>query len=58
MFGFERRDSSGTIIDSGGPYSESGDYTHELDVVQSECYTFSIFDSEGDGLSNNNNLAD
>ena len=54
---WEFTDSSGTIIDSGGPYSESGDYTHELDVVQSECYTFSIFDSEGDGLSNNNNLA-
>jgi len=54
---WELTDGSGTIIDSGGPYSESGDYTHELDVVQSECYTFSIFDSEGDGLSNNNNLA-
>ena len=54
---WEFTDSSGTIIDSGGPYSESGDYTHELDVVQSECYTFSIFDSQGDGLSNNNNLA-
>jgi len=53
---WELTDSSGTIIDSGGPYSESGDYTHELDVIQSECYTFSIFDSEGDGLSNNNNL--
>ena len=54
---WELTDSSGVIIDSGGPYSESGDYTHELDVIQSECYTFSIFDSEGDGLSNNNNLA-
>ena len=50
-------DSSGTIIDSGGPYSSSGEYTHELDVVQSECYTFTIYDTQGDGLSNNNNLA-
>ena len=49
-------DSSGTIIDSGGPYSSSGEYTHELDVVQSECYTFTIYDTQGDGLSNNNNL--
>jgi hypothetical protein len=54
---WEFTDSSGTIIDSGGPYSSSGEYTHELDVVQSECYTFTIYDTQGDGLSNNNNLA-
>ena len=49
---WEFTDSSGTIIDSGGPYSSSGEYTHELDVVQSECYTFTIYDTQGDGLSN------
>ena len=48
-------DSSGTIIDSGGPYSSSGQYTHELDVIPSECYTFTIYDTQGDGLSNNDN---
>ena len=48
-------DSSGTIVDSGGPYSEAGQYIHELNVVESECYTFTIFDSQGDGLSNNDN---
>ncbi|HJN54345.1 MAG TPA: T9SS type A sorting domain-containing protein [Flavobacteriaceae bacterium] len=54
---WEFTDSLGAIIDSGGPYSASGEYTHELDVVQSECYTFTIYDTQGDGLSNNNNLA-
>ena len=53
---WEFTDSSGTILYSGGPYSTSDDYTHEFDVVQSECYTFTIYDSQGDGLSNNNNL--
>jgi len=49
---WEFTDSSGTIIDSGGPYSSSGEYTHELDVIPSECYTFTIYDTQGDGLSN------
>jgi hypothetical protein len=52
---WEFTDSSGTIIDSGGPYSSSGQYTQSLPVVQSECYTFTIYDTQGDGLSNNDN---
>jgi len=50
---WEFKDSSGTIVNSGGPYSSSGQYTHELDVIPSECYTFTIYDTQGDGLSNN-----
>ena len=50
---WEFKDSSGTVLDSGGPYSSSGQYTHALDVVSSECYTFTIYDTQGDGLSNN-----
>ena len=53
---WEFTDSSGTIIDSGGPYISSGEYTHELDVIPSECYTFTIYDTQGDGLSNNDPL--
>jgi len=49
---WEFKDSLGTILDSGGPYSSSGEYTHALDVVASECYTFTIYDTQGDGLSN------
>ncbi len=49
---WEFKDSLGTILDSGGPYSSSGEYTHVLDVVASECYTFTIYDTQGDGLSN------
>ena len=49
---WEFKDSLGTILDSGGPYSSSGEYTHTLDVVASECYTFTIYDTQGDGLSN------
>ena len=52
---WEFKDSSGIIVDSGGPYSEAGDYIHELNLDQSECYTFTIFDSQGDGLSNSDN---
>lgn len=48
-------DSSGTVIYSGGPYGNPGQYTYDLDVVQSECYTFTIYDTEGDGLSNSDN---
>ena len=52
---WEFKDSSGIIVDSGGPYSEAGDYIHELNLDQSKCYTFTIFDSQGDGLSNSDN---
>ena len=44
------KNSSGTIIYSGGPYSNPNSInTHEL-CLPTGCYTFSIYDSYGDGI--------
>tara|TARA_Y100000991_G_scaffold72507_1_gene54537 strand:- start:29379 stop:31142 length:1764 start_codon:yes stop_codon:yes gene_type:complete len=48
------KDSSGTILYQGGPYDQNGEKNHEFDVVQSECYTFTIYDSAGNGLDGYN----
>ena len=34
----------------GGPYEQNGEHNHEFDIVQSECYTFTIYDTAGNGL--------
>ena len=47
---WEFKDGSGTILYSGGPYEDAGVFNHEFDVIQSECYTFTIYDSAGNGL--------
>ena len=47
---WEFKDGSGTILYSGGPYEDAGVFNYEFDVIQSECYTFTIFDSAGNGL--------
>ena len=47
---WEFLNSSGEVLYQGGPYEESGIFNHEFDVIQSECYTFTIYDSEGNGL--------
>ena len=41
---WEFKDGSGTILYSGGPYEDAGIFNHEFDVIQSECYTFTIYD--------------
>ena len=51
---WEFKDSSGTILYDGGPYEENGEHNHEFDVVQSECYTFTIYDTAGNGLNGYN----
>ena len=48
------KDSSGNILYEGGPYDQNGEHNHEFDVVQSECYTFSIYDTAGNGLDGYN----
>ena len=48
---WEFKDSSGNIIYEGGPYEQNGEHNHEFDVVQSECYTFTIYDTAGNGLA-------
>ena len=51
---WEISNSSGEIIYEGGPYDQFGEYNHEFEILQSECYTFTIFDSAGDGLDASN----
>ena len=47
---WEFKDSSDTVLYEGGPYEEAGEHNHEFDINPSECYTFTIYDSEGNGL--------
>jgi Pregnancy-associated plasma protein-A/Secretion system C-terminal sorting domain len=49
---WEFRASSNALLYSGGPYT-NGDTTvinQSFNVVANECYTFTIFDSAGDGI--------
>lgn len=44
-------DGTGNIISSGGPYTNPATlYTHEVPLDFGTCYTFTIYDSGGDGL--------
>tara|TARA_X000000368_G_scaffold225507_1_gene178010 strand:+ start:463 stop:2196 length:1734 start_codon:yes stop_codon:yes gene_type:complete len=49
---WELKNSGGELVYFGGPYSESGEYIVELEIMPSECYTFTIYDSTGNGLAN------
>ena len=51
---WEFKDSSGNVLYEGGPYEQNGEHNHEFDVVQSECYTFTIYDTAGNGLDGYN----
>ena len=51
---WEFKDSSGNILYEGGSYEQNGEYNYEFEVVQSECYTFTIYDSAGNGLDGYN----
>jgi PKD repeat protein len=50
---WEFKDSSGIILFSQGPYSSPGYYQYEFETGL-DCYTFTIYDSAGDGLTNDN----
>lgn len=41
-------DSSGMVVESGGPYGNN-ETIHVYPVLTDDCYTFSIFDSGGNG---------
>ncbi len=43
-------DENGNNIASGGSYSNNTLYTSYADVEPGQCYTFTIFDSYGDGI--------
>lgn len=48
---WELKNSGGTIVHSGGPYSEaSTTLSIPIPVDQDDCYEFSLYDSYGDGL--------
>ena len=51
---WEFKDSAGNILYEGGPYEQNGEHNHEFDIVQSECYTFTIYDTAGNGLDGYN----
>ncbi|MFN3640965.1 MAG: M43 family zinc metalloprotease, partial [Flavobacterium sp.] len=47
---WEFRNSSGSVLITGGPYTASGaTITQTFDVEEDECYVFTIFDDFGDG---------
>ena len=52
---WEFKDGSGDVLYSGGPYETASGvdetYSHEFDTI-SDCYIFTMYDSEGDGLTN------
>ena len=54
---WEFKDSSGTILYEGGPYDTANNqnevYSYEFETGN-DCYVFTMYDSEGDGLTNNN----
>ncbi len=47
---WELTDESGTTVASGGPYSGAGSVKRESFCLPDGCYTFTIFDSYGDGI--------
>lgn len=48
------KDSNGTVLYSGGPYNGTTDdfslFSETFNVASDECYTFTIYDSYGDGI--------
>ncbi|MFN3755682.1 MAG: zinc-dependent metalloprotease, partial [Flavobacterium sp.] len=48
---WEFRNSSGSVLITGGPYTATGaTITQTFDVEEDECYVFTIFDDFGDGI--------
>ena len=49
---WELKDSGGTVLYSGGPYTTAGQYVIEyFELGENGCYSFSIYDTGGDGLT-------
>jgi hypothetical protein len=43
------KNSSGTTVQSGGPYGNNSTYNVPVSLSTSDCYTFNLLDSYGDG---------
>lgn len=49
---WEVLDSEGTVLYSGGPYSNAGQFiVEQFPIDESGCYAFRIYDAGGDGLT-------
>jgi hypothetical protein len=53
---WEIKAEDGTVIGSGGPYSNNTQYNETAFVNPTECFTFSLYDSYGDGMCCNNGV--
>jgi hypothetical protein len=50
---WEIKNSAGTVLFQGGPYSTSGQMVQEtFDITEEDCFTFTINDAGGDGFAN------
>lgn len=48
---WEVTNSAGAVLYSGGPYSQANTVSNETwDIVDLDCYTFTIYDEYGDGI--------
>ena len=47
---WEFTNDAGEILYSGGPYTESTLITENFELIENDCYTFTIFDEFGDGI--------
>lgn len=47
---WEFTNDAGEILYSGGPYTESTLITENFELIEDDCYTFTIFDEFGDGI--------
>jgi len=47
---WEFLDENGTVIDQGGPYNDNITVNESITVNPDLCYSFTIFDSYGDGI--------
>lgn len=49
---WEVRDAAGDVVQSGGPYADAlTNYVEEFQLPSTGCYSFTLFDSYGDGLN-------
>ncbi|MDC0637436.1 T9SS type A sorting domain-containing protein [Flavobacteriaceae bacterium] len=53
---WEVRRYDGQLRASGGPYGNNQTYTETISLSSDSCYTFFIFDSNGDGLLSGNGV--
>ncbi len=49
---WELKDGLGNVMQSGGPYNQASHlYVEDLDISDNGCYSFTIYDAGGDGIT-------